>query len=78
MIKGYLFINGVSEVGIDHQSKKYYINADLIHNDGYDYFMEISKEQLKDILIKKFNWVLKGWDKDLKLEYKKLLYEVEK
>lgn len=73
MITGYLFINGASEVGIDHQNNKYYVNADIIHNDGYDYFMEVRKEQFKDILLTNFDWIPSGWDKDLKNEYQYLI-----
>ena len=73
MIKGYLFIAGASEVGIDHQNNKYYVNADIIHNDGYDYFMEVSKAQFKDILLTTFKWIPSGWCEDLKKEYQYLL-----
>ena len=73
MIKGYLFIAGASEVGIDHENGKYYVNADIIHNDGYDYFMEVSKEQFRDVLLDTFKWIPNGWDEELKQEYEYLL-----
>ena len=73
MIKGYLFINGASEVGIDHRNNKYYVNADIIHNDGYDYFMEVSKEKFKEILNATFSWIPTGWNEELKEEYNYLL-----
>lgn len=77
MIKGYLFIAGASEVGIDHENNKYYVNADIIHNDGYDYFMEVSKGQFRDVLLDTFKWIPNGWDEELKQEYEYLL-EVSK
>lgn len=73
MIKGYLFVNGASEVGINHENGKYYVNADIIHNDGYDYFMEVSKEKFKEVLETTFKWIPTGWDEELKEEYKQLL-----
>ena len=73
MIKGYLFINGASEVGIDHQNNKYFVNAEIINDGGWDYFMEVSKEKLKEILNTTFSWIPTGWNEELKEEYKYLL-----
>lgn len=73
MIKNYLFINGASEVGIDHKNKKYYVNADIINKDGYDYFMEVPIEKFREVLRDTFKWILDSWDEELKEEYRKLL-----
>lgn len=73
MIKGYLFINGAAEVGIDHENKKYYVNAEIINNDGWDYFMEVPKEKFKEILKTTFSWVPSSWNRDLVKEYNMLL-----
>jgi len=73
MIKGYLFINDMSEVGIDHKNNKYYVNADIINKDGYDYFIEVPKEKFIEILKTTFSWIPTGWDKDLIKEYNMLL-----
>ena len=72
-ITGYLFINGASEVGIDHNNKKYYVNADIINKDGYDYFMEVPVEKFRKVLRTTFNWVPNSWNKELVKEYNKLL-----
>lgn len=73
MIKGYLFVNGGSEVGIDYENQKYYVNADIINKDGWDYFMEVSIEQFREILRTTFKWIPNSWDKELVEEYEKLL-----
>lgn len=75
MIKGYLFVAGASEVGIDYENGKYYVNADIINNDGYDYFMEISKKQFRDVLLNIFKWIPNSWNEELKQEYQYLLNE---
>ena len=73
MITNYLFINGGAEVGIDHDSKQYYVNASLLDDSKWDYFTEVSKEQLIEALETKFSWIPDGWDKNLAAEYNKLL-----
>lgn len=73
MIKGYLFVNGASEVGIDYENQKYYVNAELINNDGWDYFMEVPVEKFREILRTKFSWIPSSWDKELVEEYNQLL-----
>lgn len=71
-MKHYLFINGGSTVGIDKENNKYYIDDTLIDSNGYGVYVSISKEQLKDILDTKLNWIEDSWDKDLREEYKML------
>lgn len=77
MIKPYLFINGAGEVGIDYTSNKYYVDADIINKDGYDYFMEVSKEKFIEVLENTFKWIPESWDKELVEEYNTLLKEVK-
>lgn len=76
-IKNYLFINGAAEVGIDYENKKYYVNADIIHKDGYDYFMEVSKDKFIEVLEDTFKWVANSWNKELVNEYNNLLENVK-
>lgn len=73
MITNYLFINGAAEVGIDFESKQYYIDASILNPDGWDYFMEVSKEKLIEVLETTFKWIPEGWNKNLAAEYKQLL-----
>lgn len=73
MIKGYLFVNGASEIGIDYENQKYYVNAEIINKDGWDYFMEVPIEQFREILRTTFKWIPNSWDKELVEEYEKLL-----
>ena len=73
MITNYLFINGAAEVGIDYVNNKYYVNADIINHDGYDYFMEVPIEKFREVLRTTFKWVPNSWDKELVVEYNKLL-----
>ena len=72
-MKGYIFINGASEVGIDYDSNKFYVNADIINKDGYDYFMEVTREKFIEVLETTFKWVNDCWDKELIKEYKEIL-----
>lgn len=73
MITNYLFINGGAEVGIDFDSKQYYVDASIVDSNNWEYFMEVTKEELIDILETKFKWIPEGWDKNLAAEYNKLL-----
>ena len=73
MITGYLYVAGASEVGIDHANKKYYVNADIINKDGYDYFMEVPVETFREILRTTFKWIEHSWNQELVEEYHKLL-----
>jgi hypothetical protein len=77
MITNYLFVNGGAEVGIDHESKQYYVDASIVDSNNWDYFMEVSKEELLEILETKFNWIPEGWDKNLAAEYNELLEVVK-
>ena len=78
MIKGYLSINGASEVGIDHESNKYYVNADIINKDGYDFFMEVSREKFREVLLDTFKWIPNSWNQELIKEYNMLLEIISK
>lgn len=76
-MKAYLFINGVSEVGIDEVNNKYYVDLQLIDkNSIYDCFVEVTKEQFKSVLTNQLKWVKESWDKELVEEYNMLLKKV--
>ena len=76
-MKLYLFINGCSEVCLDEENNKYYVDSQLIDNNSiYDCFVEVSKEQFKSVLTNQLKWVKDSWDNELVQTYNTLLKKV--
>ena len=72
MLKSYLVINGAYEVGIDFKEngeKEYFVTR------GPYFWEHWKKVNQKEFIreLEKYDWILKGWNKELKQEYAELL-----